>query len=39
MGEMRNSSKYWKKPIGRPRCRWEDNIGMDLSEIGRKDVD
>jgi hypothetical protein len=19
-----------KKPLGRPRCRWEDNIKMDL---------
>ena len=23
-----------KRPIGRPRCRWEDNIRMDLNEIG-----
>ena len=23
-----------KKPFGRPRCRWEDNIRMDLEEIG-----
>ena len=23
-----------KKPLGRPRCRWEDNIRMDLKEIG-----
>jgi hypothetical protein len=23
-----------KKPLGRPRRRWEDNIGMDLGEIG-----
>jgi hypothetical protein len=21
------------KPLGRPRCRWEDNIKMDLREI------
>ena len=21
-------------PLGRPRCRWEDNIRMDLEEIG-----
>jgi hypothetical protein len=20
--------------VGRPRCRWEDNIKMDLGEIG-----
>jgi len=23
-----------KKPLGRPRHRWEDNIKMDLREIG-----
>jgi hypothetical protein len=23
-----------KKPIGRPRRRWEDNIRIDLKEIG-----
>ena len=23
-----------KRPLGRPRGRWEDNIGMDLEEIG-----
>ena len=23
-----------KVPLGRPRCRWEDNIRMDLEEIG-----
>ena len=23
-----------KKPMRRPRCRWEDNIRMDLEEIG-----
>jgi hypothetical protein len=23
-----------KSPIGRPRCRWEDNIKMDLQEVG-----
>jgi hypothetical protein len=23
-----------KKPLGRPRRRWEDNIEMDLIEIG-----
>ena len=22
-----------KRPLGRPRCRWEDNIRMDLKEI------
>jgi hypothetical protein len=23
-----------KRPLGRPRCRWEDNIKLDLREIG-----
>jgi hypothetical protein len=23
-----------KRPLGRPRCRWEDNIRMDLGEVG-----
>ena len=23
-----------KRPLGRPRCRWKDNIRMDLKEIG-----
>ena len=23
-----------KRPMGRPRCRWEDNIMMDLKEVG-----
>jgi hypothetical protein len=22
-----------KIPLGRPRCRWEDNIKMDLQEV------
>jgi hypothetical protein len=22
-----------KRPLGRPMCRWEDNIKMDLSEV------
>ena len=24
-----------KRPLGRPRRRWEDNIKMDLKEVGR----
>jgi len=24
-----------KRPMGRPRHRWEDNIKMDLREVGR----
>jgi hypothetical protein len=23
-----------KRPLGIPRCRWEDNINMDLRDIG-----
>jgi hypothetical protein len=23
-----------KRPLGRPRRRWEDNIRMDLKEVG-----
>jgi hypothetical protein len=28
-----------KRPIGRARRRWEDNVRMDLREIGYKAVD
>jgi hypothetical protein len=28
-----------KRPLGRPRCRWIDNIKMDFSEIGLSVVD
>ena len=24
-----------KRPLGRPRRRWENNINMDLQEVGR----
>jgi hypothetical protein len=40
MGEMRNAYRILvgkpegKRPLGRPRRRWEDNIKMDLREIG-----
>jgi hypothetical protein len=39
MGEMRNvygilvGKPEGKRPIGRPRRRWESNIRMDLTEI------
>jgi hypothetical protein len=23
-----------KRPFGRPRCTWEDNIKMDVKEVG-----
>jgi hypothetical protein len=28
-----------KRPLGRPRRRWVDNIRMDLVDVGRGDVD
>ena len=28
-----------KRPLGRPRRRWEDNIKMDLQEVGCKGMD
>jgi hypothetical protein len=40
MGEMRNAYKILvgrpegKKPLRRPRHKWEDNIRIDLREIG-----
>jgi hypothetical protein len=40
MGEKRNVYRLLvgepegKRPLGRPRCRWMDNIKMDILEIG-----
>ena len=33
--EVRNALKILtgKRPLGRPRCRWEDITSMDLKEI------
>ena len=28
-----------KKPVGRPRHRWEDNIKMDVQEVGCGGID
>jgi hypothetical protein len=28
-----------KRPLGRPRHRWEDSIKMDLQEMGYEDMD
>jgi len=28
-----------KRPLGRPRHRWEDNIKMDLQEVGCEGMD
>jgi hypothetical protein len=45
MGEKRNAYKLLvgkperKRPLGRPRCRWVDNIRMDPGEVGWGDVD
>jgi hypothetical protein len=39
MGEMRGAysvllrKSEGKRPLGRPRCRWEGNIKMDLQEV------
>jgi hypothetical protein len=41
MGEKRNAYRKLveRRPQGRPRRRWVDNIKMDLREIGLDDVD
>jgi hypothetical protein len=44
-GEMRNAYRLLagkpdgKRPLGRPRRRWVDNIRLDLGEVGWGDVD
>jgi hypothetical protein len=44
-GEKRNAYRLLvgkperKRPLGRPRRRWVDNIRMDLVEVGWGDVD
>jgi hypothetical protein len=44
-GEKRNAYRILvgkpegKRPLGRPRRRWEDNIRMDLRETGWDDMD
>jgi hypothetical protein len=27
------------RPLGKPRCRWEDNIKIDLKETGSASID
>jgi hypothetical protein len=41
MGEKRNAYRLLvgKRPLGRPRRRWVDNIKMHLLEIGWSGVD
>jgi hypothetical protein len=45
MGEKRNTYRLLvgrseeKRPLGRPRRRWVDNIRMDLGEVGWSGVD
>jgi hypothetical protein len=45
IGEKRNTYRILvgkpegKRPLGRPRHRWADNIDMDLKEIGWDGVD
>jgi hypothetical protein len=41
MGEKRNAYRLLlgKRPLGRPRGRWLDNIRVDLGEVGWGDVD
>jgi hypothetical protein len=45
MGEVRGAYNILvgmpegRRPLGRPRRRWEYNIKMDLREIGFGDVD
>jgi hypothetical protein len=45
MGEKGNAYRLLvgkpegKRPLGRPRRRWADNIRMDLGEVGWGDVD
>jgi hypothetical protein len=45
MGEKRNAYRLLvakpegRRPLGRPRRRWFDNIRMDLVEVGWGDVD
>jgi hypothetical protein len=44
-GERRNAYRIWvgkpegRRPLGRPRRRWVDNINMDLREIGWDGID
>jgi hypothetical protein len=45
MGEKRNAYRLLmgkpdgSRPLGSPRCRWVDNIKMDVGEVGWGHVD
>ena len=45
MGNRRGIYRVWmgkpdgKRPLGRPRYRWEDNNKMDLLEVGWRGMD
>jgi hypothetical protein len=45
MGEMKDTYKTfvstpeWKRRLARPRSEWEDDIKVDVKEIGCKSVD
>jgi hypothetical protein len=43
MGEKRIEDRDMvgktNRPLGRPRRRWEDNVKVDLTEVGMEDVD
>jgi len=41
--KKRRGGRFWwgrpdgKRPLGTPKCRWEDNIKMDLQDVGWED--
>jgi hypothetical protein len=45
MGEKRNAYRLLvgkqegERPLGRPRCRWVDNVRIGLEEVGWVDLD
>jgi hypothetical protein len=41
MGREEAHKGFWwgNRPLGRPRHRWEDNIKMDLQEVGYGGMD
>jgi hypothetical protein len=45
MGKKRNACRLLvgkpegKRPLGKPRCKWVDNIKIDLKEIGSGGMD